>query len=265
MPDEITQTPAAETVQPAAPVTPAAAPVATPATPAAPVATTTPSTPVAAPETPKTEAAPVEAAAPDVTQSLLAEAKSEEPAPDAPVKEGDAPAQQETPADTPTAPKYEAFKLPEGITAGEKDLAQFTEILGKHQATQEFGQELVDLHLKEQQALATRLTNHQVEVFNRQQDERKAEFISDPEVGGNRQSTTLQTCASVIEQYGGNADDQKALRAMLTFSGAGNDLRLIKLFNRIGKALGEGRQVPASRPAPQEPRSKAQSRYGSSS
>lgn len=261
MADEpIVATPTAEAAPVAAPVVAATpAPAVTPAAPVTPAATPEP---VAAPVVAE---APAEPKAPEVSNSLLAEAKSEEPAIDAPKQEGEAPVKEEAPADTPTAPKYEAFKLPENISVDEKDLNQFTEILGKHQATQEFGQELVDLHLKEQTALATRLVNHQIEVFNRQQDDRKAEFVSDPEVGGNRQKTTLETCASVIEQYGGSAEEQKSLRAMLTFSGAGNDLRLIKLFNRIGKALGEGRQVPANKPAPQEPRSKAQSRYGSTS
>src|SRR6185437_7889894 len=129
-----------------------------------------------------------------------------------------------------------------------------------HAKVQEFGQKLVDLYVNEVQGLGQRLQQRQVEIWNDQNAAWKDEVRGDPELGGNRIATTLNTCGSVIEQYGGTPQQIAELRQAFNATGAGNHPAVVRLLHNIGKALGEGRPVPAQKPAP-APVGKAQRRY----
>jgi hypothetical protein len=274
--DEPSGTPSAAAPVAAAPA--AAAPAAPAAT--APVAAVADAAPAAPAVAPVETAKPVESAAPaadakalDATKppetpaSLLSDAGK--PAPVDPAAQADgepAPAATE-PAQAP-APTYETFKLPDGVSLGEKELVNFTGLLGEfetgakadHAQVQEFGQKLVDLYVAEVQTLGQRLQQRQVEVWNDQNAQWVDQVRSDPEIGGNRIKTTLNIAGSVIEQYGGNAQQIAELRQAFNTTGAGNHPSIVRLLHNIGKALGEGRPVPAQKPAP-APAGKAQRRY----
>lgn len=252
-----------------------AAPVA--AEPAAAVASPSPAL-AAAPEAPAAAVEPVaatEAPAAPARTSLIAEAKTGEepkpaeaaPAEAAPV-EGEAPAAeaQPSPEDVkivePEPVAYTDFMLPEGVQLESEKVGKYTELLGKHRAPQELGQELINLHLAEVQAVADRVQRHNVEAWDRMQDQWVSDFRSDREIGGNREITTLRNCAAVIEQYGGSPEQQAQLRQVFTATGAGNNPAVIRLLNNIGRVLSEGRPVPAAKP-PAQPSSRQERRYGS--
>lgn len=132
-----------------------------------------------------------------------------------------------------------------------------------HAEVQKFGQRLVDFHANEVKAVVDRVTQNQLSVFDNTQKAWKEEFVADPDIGGNRQETTLARAGALIEQWGGSAEQQAALRSMLTYTGAGNSVHLIRMFNTLAEALSEGTAVPASQPAPSEARpSRAERRYG---
>jgi len=136
-------------------------------------------------------------------------------------------------------------------------------------ASQQLGQKLIDFHVAEIKTAAERVADQQWEVFNRTQTEWKKAFAEDPEIGGNRIETTLAECGSIIEQFGGKVDPQTGmanpeqvaeLRKVLSATGAGNHPAVIRWVHNVARALGEGRPVPAPRPAPQQ-MSRAERRY----
>lgn len=249
------------------PVAPAPSLGAAPAEPAKPVE------PVVA--KPAEVVKPVEPAKPEA--SLLGEPpKAPEPKGEAAkaaetlkdTKVGDAKAEAAKPAEPKpgeAAPVDYKFKLPEGMTLADKELGKFKEILGKHHASQEQAQDLMDLYTSESSALVSRLESAQRDTWVKLNESWIAEIRADPEIGGNRIDTVLQATRNLVEQYGGNASEKKALRDMLGMTGAGNHPTLVRFLYRIAKAQGEGSPVPA--PTPQASPDKtnltrAQRRYG---
>lgn len=244
-------------------VAPAAAPVVAPVAPAA----APPAEPVKAPE-PPVAAPPAEAPkAPE--GSLISAAPVPEKPPAAPPAEGVVPPVVEPPA--PVAPPVEAaknfafkpFQVPEGFVLDDGRVKDLQGLLTKFSPTEEaaqgFGQELMNLYTTE----ISRFQEAQRQVWSETQKSWRDEVKADPDVGGNRLETALRSCATVIEQYGGDAAEQAALREVLTATGAGNHRLMVRLFHRVGRALGEGRLVPAVKPTP-PPMSRADRRYASS-
>lgn len=223
---------------------PAAAPAAAPATSLLSDAAPAPAAPAAEPVAPAPVAEPAKPAEP---------VKAAEPTP--------AP-EPSKPAEPPPAPVYEAFKLPEGAEIDPAEHAKFTEMLGKfeldgkvdHAKAQAFGQQLVDYYYAEMK----RVQDAGQAAWTRMRDEWKGQFIADPDLGGAHQKDTLVRCASMIEQYGGTADQVKELRQALATTGMGDHPAMIRFVNNIGKILAEpkttavGKQVnPASLPKSQ--------------
>lgn len=178
------------------------------------------------------------------------------------VKPGD-PAPEVKPVETAPveAPiTYTDFKLPEGVTKDQlPEMAKFVEVLTKHKATQDFGQALIDMYVSEvQSAIET-----QTKVWNDTQSAWRAQAQADPEIGGNRTETVLHTVAGLITEFGGTAQEQKDLRKVFDYTGAGNHPAIVRFLYRMGKAYGEKGPVPAPTPrnAP-ESKSRATRRYG---
>lgn len=231
--------PAASTPSPApAPATPAV-PVA-PAVPAAPAATPAPAAePVKAVET------PVVAADPALAESLLGGDPEKKPL-DSQEKISIAePVVPEPAAAEPPAPKYEPFTLPEGVTLNAPDLERFTEVLGKHRAPQELGQDAINLHLEELRKHEDRIRKDQVNVFERMRTAGADAIRSDPELGGNRLQTTVTAANNVLKRFG-TPEFAKKLRN----SGMDNDIDMMRFVTGIANFMKEGKPVPATAPAP---------------
>jgi hypothetical protein len=162
--------------------------------------------------------------------------------------------------------EYKPFRTPKDLPADEQALGKYTEVLGKHRASQELGQELVDMYFSEAKLAAARMQKHQWDVWSGKQEEWISKAQSDPEFGGNRMATSLRRAASIIEQYGGNHEQIKELRDAMTYTGFGNHPAAIRLLNNVGKALGEGKPVPAPTPqhAPQPKPGRAARLYNGS-
>lgn len=267
-------------------VVPPAAPAAAPAAPANGAAATdqapivsreTPAAPVAeAPAPAAVEPAPITT---EKAPSLLSKVE-EKPAPAAEAKKPDAeaaPAKPEGPAEPAPAPTYDPFVFPEGLKAGDKEIGQFTTTLGEyelalakdptqvHGETQKLGQRLVDMHIAELGKMQKFMQDQQMEAFNRLQEHNVEEFRKDPEIGGNRFDTTLNSALNVIREYAGSDQHLAQLRADLKYTGAANLPSVIRLLNNIGKALSEGKPVAAVRPMPPAaPVSRKNARYAGS-
>ncbi len=278
MTDGNTPAPQVQTSAPAPVAAPAAPAVAetvssTPA-PAAPAAPEAVKTPEAAPpaatllgaEPPKTET-PAPAETPPAEAAKPAEVKSDAPveADKAPEQKKEEAAQSAEPAPLPT---YESFKLPDGVTADEKGLGEFTGILaeielakGDHAKMQEAGQKLVDRHIAEVQSALQRQSDFFVEAFTKQKSEWKTATENDQEIGGNRLNTSLGAANEFIRTHGGSAEQQQEFRDLMEKSGIGNHPAMIRMLAKANVAMREGKPLPAFKPE-SAPKSKIERRYG---
>lgn len=199
-------------------------------------------------EEPKTEEAKIADPAKSETEVKAEEAKPEEAKPAEPL-----------PALT-----YTDLKAPEGTTLDQAELKPYTDIFGKHQIPQEAVQELIDLHAKGLATQAERAAKLQRETWSNLRKGWVDDFVADADIGGKVRETTLARAAGVIERYGGTAEQQQALRDTFTLTGAGDHPAVIRLLANVGRALGEGRIVPAVRTKAASSKSSPKSRYNSS-
>ena len=216
--------------------------------------------------------APAAPAAVTSTSLLSEPAPAPAPSPAAvePAKPADAaaaePAKPAEPA--PVAPTFEAFTLPEGVELDTAEIGKFTELLGKfevenkadHAKLQAFGQELINQYIAEM----GKAQDRQIQSWTRTRDEWKSQFLNDPELGGRNQKDTLTRCASMIEQYGGNADQVKELRTALAITGMGDHPAMIRLLNAVGKVLSEPKATATGKQVSPTALPKSQRRYAGS-
>ena len=286
MADEIISAPQA----PVAATPAVAAPSPPPVLESAPVAAPAPSAP-AAPPAPVSQETKVEAAAPEASavvppvtvlgaepvkaaekpvdgtaEKPIEDVKAEEAKSADPKKEEVA--QSDEPAPLPT---YEAFKLPDGLTADEKGFGEFTGLLaeaelakGDHAKMQEFGQKLVDKHIAEVQSNLKRQADFFVNLFEKQKIDWRETFMKDPEIGGNRWETTAKAANEFISTHGGNDAQQKELRQLMESTGVGNHPAMIRIFAKAMVNMKEGAPLPAPKPEAR-PLSKVEKRYGKTS
>jgi hypothetical protein len=208
------------------------------------------------------------AASSESEPSILSTATGEQPVdPEAPAEPEAKPevAAEAAPAEPAPPPTYETFKLPDGVEVDATKLGDFTGMLGEfeakiaadptqaHAAFQELGQRLVDLHSAQISAQTTAQTQRQIEAWNERKESWKAEFRADPEIGKNRQQTTLTRMGGLMDMYGRTAGDQRLaeLKQVMTDTGAGDHPAVLRFVNWAANRLTE-----TSRPViPMVPRS----------
>lgn len=164
--------------------------------------------------------------------------------------------QSEEPAPLPT---YDAFTLPEGATLEAEKLGTFNKMLGEfesltkadHAEAQKFGQQLIDRHIAEVQDSIQRYHQTLVDSWEREKSDWVGQFKSDPELGGNRMETTINTGRNIISTYGGTPEQQKEFRDALVRTGMEGHPGMIRLLANIAKSpmVQEGRPLPAKAPA----------------
>lgn len=260
---------------------PVAAPVVTPVAPV--VVAETPVTPVVT-ETAPVVTPPVEAVveAPKAEPtSVLGDAlkPAETPVPDAakpvetPKVEGQETNTPEGQSEEPAPPPvYEPFTLPEGFEQDGEKLKTFTDILGSleldtkadHAKLQEFGQKAIDLYTNEVKSAVDNLNKYYETTWERQKNEWKESFLKDPEIGGNRFQTTVNSALSFIKTHGGTEEQQAEFRTLMNTSGLGNHPVMIRLLAKAGQAMSEGRPLAANKPV-SPPKSKVTAMYGKNS
>lgn len=185
-------------------------------------------------------ASPDQGSAPPAKEGETAKPATDETAkPDA-AKDGkdgkaDAPAPaDEALAQKPQAPTYDAFKTPDGVKFDDAQVKSFTDLLDNAELShQDRAQKLIDMHVGEINRVIQEQRDHQLKSWSDFTDSLKSDFKKDPELGGNRQETSLGIAKYVLEQMGGNADQQKDLIRMMNHTGMGNHLGLIRLLNNV--------------------------------
>lgn len=207
----------------------------------------------------------VEAPAKDTDPAPVAEPKDPNAADavEAPKDEG---SQSDEPAPLPS---FESFTLPEGFTADEAQLGEFNKLLGEfenatkadHAEMHKFGQSLLDRHIAELNNHAQKLNDFYKTSWEKQKNDWKESFLKDPDIGGNRQETTVKSALDFIRTHGGTEEQQTEFRNLMETSGVGNHPAMIRLLAKANMAMSEGKPLPAVTPVASN-RSKIATRYG---
>ncbi len=136
--------------------------------------------------------------------------------------------------------KYEAWKLPEGVTLADGVNEAFTDMARKAGLNQKDAQaqleRLVAAHQEQTQALLRK----QVDGWGEQ-------LVKDPEIGGDKlESETMPAVARALTAY----DSDGSLRELL-LSGLGTHPALVRVLAKVGRAVGETTElVTGQRSAP---------------
>lgn len=189
-----------------------------------------------------------------------AEAKDGEKSPAEPGKDA---AVEKPPAQSePHA--FEAFTVPDGTKLDDKQVATFTGILNNAEfSPQQRAQALVDMHVGEMQRLTQQAAQQQRDVWTQQQNRWRDDFRADKEIGGNRAATSLGLAKSLIEELGGTEEEVKATLAMLSYTGAGNHVGLIRVLHNAALRLSrEGEPDTADPPNSAQGKSRQEKWYG---
>lgn len=254
---------------------PAAAPIAAPAPVVAPVAAPAP-TPVvqpvveAAPVVAPVEAAPapvIETPAPEPT-TVMGDALKPAPVEPTPVPEA-APIPEGQTADPAPPPVFDAFALPAGLTFKEGRIGEFTNLLGSfetetkadHAKVQALGQQLLDRHVAEMQGALAEAQRATAAERDARFTGWKDQFLQDPEIGGNRWQTTIDSAREFIRTHGGTEAQQAEFRAVMDETGVGNHPAFIRLLANAGVRMSEGRPLAGVLPA-SAPLTRTQKLYG---
>ena len=227
-------------------------------------------------ETVATETTPevvVEAPVAEVTEpakptSIMSEAKGEVPEPakesvaEEPKKvEAKEPETKEevkepepAPPPEPLAPPvYDKFVVPDDVSLADDKVGTFTGLLGEyenkvitdptqaHSAFQELGQKMVDFYVAEVKETTERAARLQREVWDRTIEGWQTSFRDDPEIGKNRQDTTLQRIGGLFSLYGQQTSPERetAVRDAYGLTGAGNHPEVIRFVNWAASRLVE--------------------------
>lgn len=163
-------------------------------------------------------------------------------------------------------PTYDAFIRPDGTSVENdeiiKTLGQFeANTKADHAEMHKLGQSLIDLHHSTLSKALEGVEKSRQETFEKQKNDWKEAFIADPEIGGNRQNTTVSSALEFIRTHGGTKEQQKEFHNLLESTGLGNHPAMIRTLANASRAMQEGKPLPANRPAPTVV-SKIAKRYG---
>ena len=227
------------TPPPELPVEPVAEVVAEPVVAPEPVAE-----PAGEPKAEEKPAEPAKPAKPEAPESLLEKVgKPEEP------KLADKAAEPATPAEPAVdAVRYEPFNLPEGITADEKRIAAFQEIVGPLKVDQETAQKLVDLHASTLQEFAQAARQQQIDAWHETTRGWVRNTLADEQLGGAGHQTALMASARMRDLLVPE-NRRAAFAQMLKDTGIGDHPEFIRVFHNAAKLYDE----PAAPPIPARP------------
>lgn len=185
--------------------------------------------------------------------------------PDKPVEQpapGDANAPEGQSVEPAPPPTYEPFTLPEGVTLSQPErLEAYTSTLGKFGISQEGGQELISMHLAEITQRENAIRTEHANAETAREQEWRQQTQQDPEIGGNRLQTTLDSVHQFIRTHGGNAAEQAEALKVLNETKVGSNPTILRLLSRAGSTMSEGKPLAAAAP-PSLPKSNTQKLYG---
>lgn len=180
-------------------------------------------------ETLMTQADPVEADATEQDQTQGQGADGSGGANAAATEPKAAEAQPEAkPAEKPAgAPDKYEFKAAEGQTFAEPVIGAFSEVAKELNLPQDQAQKVLD-------KMVPVLAAHQLEQVQAVREEWAGASKADAEFGGDKLPESLGLAKKAMEQFA-----TPALRTLLDDSGFGNHPEVIRMFFRVGKAVGD--------------------------
>ena len=138
--------------------------------------------------------------------------------------------------------------FPEGMEVNDEALTGFLSIVNESNSRGELVEKLIgyqaNIHAQAEQSFN--------EVWTATQTEWRDGVKADKEYGGENFDKSLAVAKSVIKTY---ARDAEAMQELLTLTGAGNNIHMVALLNRIAAAVpmegapAQGTAAPASQSA----------------
>jgi len=179
---------------------------------------------------------------------MIGEPEIPMPEPEVPASEGAAPQRE---PEEGTAPA--GFAFPEGFEVDEAAVADFGAWAERAGVGEAPAQELVDLYVRTRQQEAE--SQRQAQVAQLQDWERQVK--TDRELGGADLERKLAVARAPLERF---ADPE--LRDLLDATGLGSHPGVVRLFYRLGQALGGERFIPPGEGAgPTTPEARARRLY----
>lgn len=123
--------------------------------------------------------------------------------------------------------------LPEGTEVDQELMDGFLEVVNEAQLSKESAQKLVDLQTNAMQKASESIS----QAWSEMQEQWRKEAQALPEFGGDNLSKTTAHISRLIEGYGGTAEEQKTLRQVFDFTGAGNNPQMIAFLGRLAREL----------------------------
>lgn len=173
-------------------------------------------------------------------------------------------------AEVAALPVYE-FKLPENVKVDEAPFKEFQNLLGEletattkldHEALQERGQKLIDMHVKGVEDSIQRLNDSYLQFHKSQGEEWLSNFRKDPELGAGNIEETVSNLRKAVESYAGNETQLTEFRELMQATNVGKHPALIRLIKNMNDKITKyetetdtgnsktNRSVPAQKPAP---------------
>lgn len=130
--------------------------------------------------------------------------------------------------------------LPEGYQLDDTLAPKFLETLNGFESREDLATKMLAFH-KEMLEAADASANA---AWDATQDAWKNEVKADPEFGGDKLETSLATARTLIETYAKDQAEAKAIKEFFDLTGAGSSIHMVRLLNRLAKAIpGEAKPV----------------------
>lgn len=142
---------------------------------------------------------------------------------------------------------HTTFTLPNGVPVNATKMQAFSQALigavqsiekersSLRKAVHDLGQKLLAMHAGEVQDALGKYYQAQVTAWTDKRAKWVSGFRNDPEIGRNRQETTLKRVHAVIDKYGEHAGTKRAqaLKDHFTDTGAGDHVETIRFMNWV--------------------------------
>ena len=142
--------------------------------------------------------------------------------------------------------KFEALKLPEGLSVPDEAKSAFSEIVTKNKIPTEVAQSMMDLYAQQAQTAAAA----QAKVWQDMNTAWQAEVKADKDIGGDKLPATLQRIAKVFDDP---TLGVPGIREAMNLTGAGNNPAIVKLLANLAKVATEGGHIAGSPSGAVEP------------
>lgn len=143
--------------------------------------------------------------------------------------------------------EYKDFKVPEGFVLDDKVLEKISPIFKEANLSKDVAQKMLDAHMEIVQGLQTKqaemFEQKQAEIFEQTKTDWLNKVKADKEVGGSNFDESIKTAKLGLTKFA-----SPELIEFLNESGIGNNLEMVKLFNKLGKLTKE--DVPGKQGSP---------------